>query len=123
MQKEAELLGEKNGNQKLYAKGSVNATRIDLVQQNLSLDQKTHDTVSFPFIVVMSSCPENSMNLNMDASQKQFSIEAKKEFNIFGDIDVLLKMKLHQVPKQVFDKEVPKELQKYVLQSFVDALN
>lgn len=62
------------------------------------------------------------MNLNMDASQKQFNIEAKKEFHIFGDIDVLLKMKLHQVPKQMFDKEIPKELQKYVSQSFVDAL-
>jgi len=125
MDKEAELTGGKNGNQKLKSKGNsqnVNATRIDLTQQNLSLDQKTQDTVSFPFIVVMSSCPENSMNLNMDASQKQFNIEAKKEFNIYGDIDVLLKMKLHNVPKQVFDKEIPKELQKYVSHSFVDAL-
>lgn len=123
-QKEAELIITKNSNQKPNAKGpqNVSATRIDLTQQNLSLDQKTQDVVNFPFIVVMSSCPENSMNLNMDASQKQFSIEAKKEFNIYGDIDVLLKMKLHLVPKQVFDKETPKELQKYVSQSFIDSL-
>lgn len=51
-------------NQSFTAKGNhqnVNATRIDLTQQNLSLDQKTQDVISFPFIVVMSSCPENSV--------------------------------------------------------------
>lgn len=62
------------------------------------------------------------MNLNMDTSQKQLSIESKKPFNIFGDIDVLLKMKLHYVPRDIFEKEIPKELQKYVAQSFTDAL-
>jgi len=100
----------------------VNATRIDVVQENATIKQKTQDVISFPFIVLLSSSPENSMNLNMDTSQKQLSIESKKPFNIFGDIDVLLKMRLHYVSRDIFEKEVPKELQKYVSQSFTDAL-
>jgi len=62
------------------------------------------------------------MNLNMDNLQRQLSIESKKEFNIYGDIDVLLKMRLHYVPREAFEKEIPKELRKYVSPSFVDAL-
>lgn len=56
-EKEAEMM---NGKHSLNAK-NVNATKIDLTQQNLFLDQKTQDVISFPFIVVMSSCPENSV--------------------------------------------------------------
>jgi len=62
------------------------------------------------------------MNLNMDTTQRQLSIDSKKSFNIFGDIDVLLKMRLHYVSKEIFNKEIPKELRKYVSQSFIDAL-
>jgi membrane-associated HD superfamily phosphohydrolase len=101
---------------------SVSATRIDVVQENPALNQKTQDVISFPFIVLLSSSPENSMNLNMDTSQKQLSIESKKPFNIFGDIDVLLKMRLHYVSRETFEKEIPKNLQKFVSQSFLDAL-
>jgi len=124
-----ELVGAKNtkanpfsNDRSQKANYNTNATRVEVVQQTPALKQKSQDVISFPFIVVMSSSPENSMNLNMDSSQKQLSIESKKPFDIFGDIDVLLKMKLHYVPKQVFDKEIPKELQKYVSQSFLDAL-
>ena len=59
-----EMMNGNNGSQSFSAKGNhqnVNATRIDLIQQNLSLDQKTQDVINFPFIVVMSSCPENSV--------------------------------------------------------------
>jgi len=100
----------------------VNATRIDVVQENASFKNQTQDVIRFPFIVLVSSSPENSMNLNMDTSQKQLSIDSKKAFNIFGDIDVLLKMRLHYVSKDIFNKEIPKELRKYVSQSFIDAL-
>jgi len=62
------------------------------------------------------------MNLNLDTTQRQLSIESKKAFNIFGDIDVLLKMRLHYVSKDTFNKEIPKELRKFVSSSFVDAL-
>lgn len=102
--------------------GQVNATKIEVVQENASLTSQTHDAISFPFIVVVSTSPENNMNLNMDNLQRQLSIESKKEFNIYGDIDVLLKMRLHYVPRDTFEKEIPKELRKYVSPSFVDAL-
>jgi len=114
---------EKEGKELMNAKaGATQATRIDVIEQNASLKSKTQDVIRFPFIVVMNSSSENSMNLNMDTSQKKLSIESKKEFNIFGDIDVLLKMKLHQVSKQFFEKEIPKDLRKYISQSFMDSL-
>jgi len=100
----------------------VNATKIEVVQENASLTSQTQDAISFPFIVVVSTSAENNMNLNMDNLQRHLSIESKKEFNIFGDIDVLLKMKLHYVPRETFEKEIPKELRKYVSPSFVDVL-
>jgi len=100
----------------------VNATRIDVVQENASLKPKTSDVINFPFIVLLSSSPDNSMNLNLDTTQRQLSIESKKAFNIFGDIDVLLKMRLHYVSKDTFNKEIPKDLRKFVSSSFVDAL-
>ncbi len=59
------------------------------------------------------------MNLNMDTSQKQLAIESKKPFNIFGDIDVLLKMNLHHVSKEMFDQNIPPELQKYVPKDYL----
>jgi len=62
------------------------------------------------------------MNLNMDTSQRQLAIESKKPFNIFGDIDVLLKMGLHYVPKEMFDQNIPAELTKYVPKYYLAAL-
>jgi len=59
------------------------------------------------------------MNLNMDTSQKLLAIESKKPFNIFGDIDVLLKMGLHYVSKEMFDQNIPHELQKYLPKQYL----
>lgn len=112
----------KKNNSAGMAGAQVNATKIEVVQENASLKSQTQDVINFPFIVVVSSSPENNMNLNMDNLQRHLSIESKKEFNIYGDIDVLLKMRLHYVPRETFEKEIPKELRKYVSPSFVDAL-
>ncbi len=62
------------------------------------------------------------MNLNMDNSQKNLLIESQNPLNIYGDIDVLLKMKLHYVPKQLFYDNIPKELEKYVPKTYLEAL-
>jgi hypothetical protein len=117
------LPGAKKGNAGgISGSQQVNATKIEVVQENASLKSQTQDVINFPFIVVVSSSAENNMNLNMDNLQRHLSIESKKEFNIYGDIDVLLKMKLHYVPRETFEKEIPKELRKYVSPSFTDAL-
>jgi len=39
----------------------VNATRIDVVQENASFKNQTQDVIRFPFIVLVSSSPENSV--------------------------------------------------------------
>ena len=59
----------------------------------------------------------------MDTMQKQLAIESKKPFNIFGDIDVLLKMGLHYVSRKMFDENIPVELQKFVPKYFLGALS
>jgi hypothetical protein len=102
--------------------GNVSATRIDVVQENPALKPKNEDVIKFPFIVLLSSSAENSMNLNMDTSQRQLAIESRKPFNIFGDIDVLLKMGLHYVTRQMFNESLPVELQRYVPKYFLAAL-
>ena len=58
----------------------------------------------------------------MDTLQRQLAIESKKAFNIFGDIDVLLKMGLHYVTRKMFDDNIPLELQKYVPKYYLAAL-
>jgi len=124
-EKTNELNGLKNKKANAIMNGNsqnVNATRIDVVQENASLNQRTQDVIRFPFIVILSSSNENSMNLNMDTSQKQLSIESRKPFDIFGDIDVLLKMRLHYVPREIFNKEIPKDLQKFVSPAFINNL-
>lgn len=40
----------------------VNATKIEVVQENASLTSQTHDAISFPFIVVVSTSPENNVS-------------------------------------------------------------
>lgn len=62
------------------------------------------------------------MNLNMDTSQRQLAIESKKPFNIFGDIDILLKMGLHYVTRDMFNATIPFELQRFVPKYFLAAL-
>lgn len=58
----------------------------------------------------------------MDTTQRQLAIESKKPFNIFGDIDVLLKMGLHYVTREMFDQNIPHELQKFVPKYYLQAL-
>jgi hypothetical protein len=58
----------------------------------------------------------------MDPSMKNLAIESNSPFSIFGDIDVLLKMKLHYVPKKVFEENISSDLQKYIPQSYIDSL-
>ena len=62
------------------------------------------------------------MNLNMDPQEKNLLIESKNSLNIYGDIDVLLKMKLHYVPRELFDQNISKELTKYIPRSYLEAL-
>ena len=54
------------------------------------------------------------MTLNMSPNKQQLSILSRNPLTIFGDIDVLLKMKLHYVSKDFFDQNLPKELKKYL---------
>ena len=44
---------------------SVNATRIEVIQENPALKPKNEDVIRFPFIVLLSSSPENSVNFEM----------------------------------------------------------
>jgi hypothetical protein len=58
----------------------------------------------------------------MDTSHKNLLIESKNALNIYGDIDVLLKMKLHYVPRELFTQNIPKELEKYIPKTYLEAL-
>jgi hypothetical protein len=58
----------------------------------------------------------------MDKSNKQLLIESKNNLNIFGDIDVLLKMKLHRVSKKFFEENISPEMRRYIPPSFQDDL-
>lgn len=62
------------------------------------------------------------MNLNMSANNKVLGIESKNPFNIYGDIDVLLKMKMHYVTKKFFEENISPELLKYIPSSYIDSL-
>jgi len=60
------------------------------------------------------------MNLNMDSKQKKLAIESSSPFHIYGDIDILLKMKLHYVPLSFFREIIPKEIDKFLSKSYLD---
>jgi len=101
---------------------SFNATRIGVHDQNAAFQNSNGDIIKFPFLVVASSTANNSMNLNMDVTQKQLSIESKFALNIFGDIDILLKMRLHNVSRNFFDQAIPEGLEKFLPKAFLDSL-
>lgn len=53
----------------------------------------------------------------MNNGQRQLSIESKNSFDLFGDIDILLKMRLHHVSEEFFNQNIPAEVQKYVIRA------
>jgi len=62
------------------------------------------------------------MNLNMDNTERNLFIESKNPLTIYGDIDILLKMKLHYVSREMFEQNIPKELQRHVPMSYIQNL-
>jgi len=58
----------------------------------------------------------------MDPTMKNLVIESNSPFNILGDIDVLLKMKLHYVPKKFFEENISSDVQKYIPSSYLESL-
>lgn len=62
------------------------------------------------------------MTLDMDNGKKNLGVESTHPISIFGDIDVLLKMRLHYVSKSLFDQNVPRELHKYIPRSYLESL-
>jgi len=62
------------------------------------------------------------MNLFMDRSKRRASIQSKSQLDIFGDTDVLFKMKLHHVSKDLFHEVLPQDMQKYVPSAYLERL-
>ena len=62
------------------------------------------------------------MNLNMNSNQKKLSIESTSPFHIYGDIDILLKMKLHYVSQNFYRENIPKEVDKFISKSYLDSI-
>lgn len=62
------------------------------------------------------------MNLHINKSKKNAMVESKCPLDIFGDTDVLLKLKFHYVSKDLFDKVIDKDLHKYVPQAYLEKL-
>jgi len=59
----------------------------------------------------------------MSPNKRDLSILSRQPLTIFGDIDVLLKMKLHYVSKEFFEQILPKELQKFLPNSYLEETN
>ena len=62
------------------------------------------------------------MSLNMDTSKKMLKIESKSPMQLYGDIDVLLKMGLHRISKESFEESIPVEVRKYISKEFTEGL-
>lgn len=62
------------------------------------------------------------MNVGMNNGQKKLVIGSTSPFHIFGDIDVLLKLKLHHVPYEFFRDNIPKEIERYLPKTDFDTL-
>jgi len=62
------------------------------------------------------------MNLNMKSTQTQLYIESKNPFNVYGDIDILIKMGLNKVSKEFFDTNIPADTQKYLSKNYMENL-
>jgi len=57
----ARFEAEGDSNKPKARPSNVNATRIEVVQENPALKPKNEDVIRFPFIVLLSSSPENSV--------------------------------------------------------------
>ena len=53
-----DMLGQKSPNG-----AQTNATRIGVAKHNPTFDSKNEDVIQFPFIVLVSSAPENSVRV------------------------------------------------------------
>jgi len=84
------------------------------------LRSSNDEMIKFPFIVLLNNSQQYSMTLNMSPTKRQLTILSRNPLSIFGDIDVLLKMKLHYVSKEFFEQNMPKELQKYLPSSYFE---
>ena len=60
------------------------------------------------------------MNLHVNKSKTNAMVESKCPLDIYGDTDVLLKLKFHYVNKDLFEKTIDPELHKYVPQAYLE---
>ena len=58
----------------------------------------------------------------MNETRKDLCIESQKKLNLFGDIDTLLKMKIHLFQKEFLDQNIDKKLQSFLPKEFFTSI-
>jgi preprotein translocase subunit SecD len=122
--KAAEEEAEEKGDEEEETASEENSTTTTIKELGVKTPQnlKKSSAIHFPFLVVKGSSTPSVMNLFMNNSKKIASIQSKSQLNIFGDTDVLFKLKLHYVSKELFNKVLPQEVHKFIPAAYLDEL-
>lgn len=78
-------------------------------------NQKAQPAIQFPFIVISTSdSHKNSMSIRVNSSATSLSLKFQDNFSMFGDMDVLLALKMHKIKLSLLNRFLPsRELLNY----------
>ena len=75
--------------------------------------------ITFPFVVLVNEDKNNQISIQMNEKRKKMCIESEKKLNLYGDIDTLLKMRVHHEQKEFLGESVDASLRKFLPPEFV----
>lgn len=62
------------------------------------------------------------MNLKTNDSKTKLSIESNNPLTVYGDIDLVLKMRSNPITKKFFEENIPQDVHKYITKTYKEHL-
>ena len=62
------------------------------------------------------------MNLKTNDAKTRLSIESRNPLTVYGDIDLVMKMKSNPITKRFFEENIPADVQKYISKTYKENL-
>lgn len=80
------------------------------------------EMIRFPFFGLTYTTEFNQMNLKTNDSKTRLSIESANPLTVYGDIDLVLKMRSNPITKRFFEENIPHDIHKYITKTYKENL-
>jgi len=80
------------------------------------------EIIRFPFFGLTYATEFNQMNLKANDLKTKLSIESTNPLTVYGDIDLVLKMRSNPITRRFFEENIPQEVHKYITKTYKENL-